>query len=155
MAWTEERVELLKRLRKEGLSFAQIAQQMGGLTRGAVAGKIYYLGLTGARPVRATSSTPITHKPSMPKPKPKPVVPHLRAEDIKPLATDDLSVMTVDDEHCRWPVDRPGTEGVQFCGQPKDGPNKDGVPSAYCASHRALGTNSLQGRKGNGKWKRT
>ncbi|MEC7092081.1 MAG: GcrA family cell cycle regulator, partial [Pseudomonadota bacterium] len=36
MAWTEERVELLKKLWTEGLSASQIARQMGGVTRNAV-----------------------------------------------------------------------------------------------------------------------
>jgi GcrA cell cycle regulator len=45
MPWTDERVELLKKLWTDGLSCAQVATQMGGLTRNAVIGKIHRLKL--------------------------------------------------------------------------------------------------------------
>ena len=53
MAWTEERVELLKKLWAEGLSASQIAARLGGVTRNAVIGKVHGWGFRGARPVRA------------------------------------------------------------------------------------------------------
>ncbi|HDL16571.1 MAG TPA: GcrA cell cycle regulator, partial [Rhizobiales bacterium] len=52
MAWTDDRVELLKKLWAEGLSASQIAGQLGGVTRNAVIGKVHRLGLSG----RATTS---------------------------------------------------------------------------------------------------
>lgn len=46
MAWTEERIALLKRYWDEGLSASQIAEVMGeGLSRNAVIGKAHRLGL--------------------------------------------------------------------------------------------------------------
>lgn len=45
MSWTDERVELLKRLWSEGLSASQIADQLGGITRNAVIGKVHRLKL--------------------------------------------------------------------------------------------------------------
>ncbi|WP_448586820.1 GcrA family cell cycle regulator [Thermaurantiacus sp.] len=46
MAWTEERIALLKRYWLEGRSAAQIAEALGeGLTRNAVIGKAHRLGL--------------------------------------------------------------------------------------------------------------
>jgi GcrA cell cycle regulator len=56
--WTEERVELLKKLWLEGLSASQIAGVLSeGVTRNAVIGKVHRLKLTGrAKP--ASSSTP-------------------------------------------------------------------------------------------------
>ena len=54
MGWTDERVELLKKLWLEGLSASQIAKQLGGVTRNAVIGKVHRLGLSG----RATPSQP-------------------------------------------------------------------------------------------------
>mgnify|MGYP000890834825 CR=1 FL=1 len=38
MNWTDERVELLKKLWAEGLSASQIATQLGGVSRNAVIG---------------------------------------------------------------------------------------------------------------------
>ncbi|MEM9967265.1 MAG: GcrA family cell cycle regulator [Pseudomonadota bacterium] len=53
MSWTEERVEILKKLWGEGQSASQIAKELGGVTRNAVIGKVHRLGLSN----RATSTT--------------------------------------------------------------------------------------------------
>lgn len=53
MSWTDERVELLKKMWAEGQSASQIAKELGGITRNAVIGKVHRLGLsnrTGATP---------------------------------------------------------------------------------------------------------
>ena len=50
MSWTEDRIELLKRLWDQGQSASQIADELGGgITRNAVIGKAHRLGLK-ARP---------------------------------------------------------------------------------------------------------
>src|ERR1700710_339430 len=56
MGWTDERVELLKKLWLEGLSASQIAGILGeGETRNAVIGKVHRLKLSGrAKPASAT-----------------------------------------------------------------------------------------------------
>ncbi len=46
MNWTDERVELLKKLWAEGLSASQIAAQLGGVSRNAVIGKVHRLKLS-------------------------------------------------------------------------------------------------------------
>lgn len=47
MGWTDERVELLKKLWMEGLSASQIAAELGdGVTRNAVIGKVHRLKLS-------------------------------------------------------------------------------------------------------------
>ena len=46
-SWTDERVELLRRLWDDGLSASQIALQLGGVSRNAVIGKVHRLGLAG------------------------------------------------------------------------------------------------------------
>ncbi|MEO0635396.1 MAG: GcrA family cell cycle regulator [Pseudomonadota bacterium] len=55
-SWTDDRVELLKKLWLEGLSASQIAAQLGGVTRNAVIGKVHRLGMSGR--VKASSSSP-------------------------------------------------------------------------------------------------
>src|SRR2546423_15376928 len=45
--WTDERVELLKKLWADGLSASRIAVELGGITRNAVIGKVHRLGLSG------------------------------------------------------------------------------------------------------------
>lgn len=53
MSWTDDRVEILKKLWGEGQSASQIAKELGGVTRNAVIGKVHRLGLSN----RATSSS--------------------------------------------------------------------------------------------------
>ena len=50
MAWTDERVELLKKLWAEGLSASQIAGRLGGVTRNAVI-LVSLLPVTGVRAI--------------------------------------------------------------------------------------------------------
>ncbi len=54
MSWTDERVELLKKMWGEGQSASQIAKELGGVTRNAVIGKVHRLGLSN----RAGSTAP-------------------------------------------------------------------------------------------------
>ncbi|EJF91228.1 GcrA family cell cycle regulator [Bartonella tamiae] len=60
MNWTDERVELLKKLWSEGLSASQIAAQLGGVSRNAVIGKVHRLKLSGRG--KPTKSTPRANK---------------------------------------------------------------------------------------------
>ena len=49
MSWTDERIEQLKTLWKQGLTASQIADEMGGVSRNAVIGKAHRLALNRAR----------------------------------------------------------------------------------------------------------
>ncbi len=44
--WTEDRTEKLRKLRNEGFSANQIATELGDVSRNAVCGKVYRLGLS-------------------------------------------------------------------------------------------------------------
>ena len=74
MSWTDERVELLKKMWGEGQSASQIAKELGGVTRNAVIGKVHRLGLSnraGAAP--APAATPAKPEPkAAARPEPKP-----------------------------------------------------------------------------------
>ncbi|GAA6179395.1 GcrA family cell cycle regulator [Shimia sp. NS0008-38b] len=59
MSWTDERVELLKKMWGEGQSASQIAKELGGVTRNAVIGKVHRLGLSN----RATGGAKADAKP--------------------------------------------------------------------------------------------
>ncbi len=63
MSWTDERVELLKKMWGEGQSASQIAKELGGVTRNAVIGKVHRLGLSNR-----TNGAPAPAKPEAPKP---------------------------------------------------------------------------------------
>lgn len=46
MTWTDERVDVLKKLWADGLSASQIAAQLGGVSRNAVIGKVHRMKLS-------------------------------------------------------------------------------------------------------------
>ncbi|AUR04395.1 GcrA family cell cycle regulator [Phaeobacter inhibens] len=86
MSWTDERVELLKKMWGEGQSASQIAKELGGVTRNAVIGKVHRLGLSNrnsgtakpaAEPKEKPAATPkpapaaAATAPAKPKPQPK------------------------------------------------------------------------------------
>jgi len=71
MAWTDDRVDILKTMWGEGKSASQIATELGGVTRNAVIGKVHRLGLSN-RPAKTTKATTAnTAKPSKAAAKPK------------------------------------------------------------------------------------
>jgi GcrA cell cycle regulator len=53
MSWTDERVDLLKKMWTEGKSASQIAKELGSVTRNAVIGKVHRLGLSSRGPEAA------------------------------------------------------------------------------------------------------
>ena len=79
MAWTDDRVETLKRMWGEGASASQIAKELGGVTRNAVIGKVHRLGLSNrnadeAKPASQTSAKPApAPKTAKPDPTPAPL----------------------------------------------------------------------------------
>src|SRR6056300_1947697 len=70
MSWTDERVEILKKMWGEGQSASQIAKELGGVTRNAVIGKVHRLGLSN----RATSNSSVKSE-AKPKAAPKAAAP--------------------------------------------------------------------------------
>lgn len=82
MSWTDERVELLKKLWGEGHSASQIAKELGSVTRNAVIGKVHRLGLSNRNapepeaapaPTAPEAKAPPAAKPA-PQPEPEPVI---------------------------------------------------------------------------------
>ncbi len=79
MSWTDERVDVLRKMWGEGQSASQIAKELGGVTRNAVIGKVHRLGLSN-RTATAAAAAPKAEakaKPAAPsgpaaKPEPKP-----------------------------------------------------------------------------------
>ncbi|PJE32203.1 GcrA cell cycle regulator [Pseudooceanicola marinus] len=86
MSWTDERVELLKKMWAEGQSASQIAKELGGVTRNAVIGKVHRLGLSNrsggggasaqaapaAKPEAKAKPAPKREAAPAPEPKPEP-----------------------------------------------------------------------------------
>jgi GcrA cell cycle regulator len=159
MSWTDERVELLKKLWADGLSASQIAAQLGGVTRNAVIGKVHRLNLSGrAKPV---SSTPRPRKMRTAPPHrttrsyvsgntalkvhAHPVARRVPApvpiEDLVVPISLKVSLLALNDQMCKWPIGDPGSEGFHFCGHR----NFNSLP--YCEYHSRLAYQPVNDRR--------
>lgn len=158
MAWTDDRVDLLKKLWAEGLSASQIAGRLGSVTRNAVIGKVHRLGLSG----RATTSRMKSHRPRqrmaakrMAKSRYATIGnPALRAlynaetnvylpptEELVIPVAERKSIQTLTEATCRWPIGDPQNTEFHFCGKNK----VPGLP--YCEFHARRAFQPPQSRR--------
>lgn len=159
-AWTDERVELLKKLWSDGLSASQIAAELGNVTRNAVIGKVHRLGLSGRAKSAAQPATPRnaaprkapTRSPSHPMGNPAAAIrgahalapsalPETEVETAQqPLPSEDVvipfservTIMELREYMCRWPMGDPTTPEFRFCGAR----SQTGMP--YCGYHARI-----------------
>jgi GcrA cell cycle regulator len=156
MNWTEERVELLRKLWAEGLSASQIAAQLGAVSRNAVIGKVHRLKLAGrgrtaaqparakkpaaakpagtaARPVRAATASSIGANALQPMfdAEPARAVYRSSSDVVVPISRR-LSLTQLTERTCKWPNGDPLTEEFSFCG------NDAGENGPYCGFHAKL-----------------
>jgi GcrA cell cycle regulator len=166
MGWTEERVELLKKLWADGLSASQIAGRLGEVTRNAVIGKVHRLGLAGrATTSRMRSPRPrnrVSHLPLRPtrvqyrthgnvalKPMFMPMEQPTVALALVPSIVEELNIpaalridlLDLKECMCRWPVGDPQDENFHFCGRQKS----HGV--SYCEHHARVAFQPAARRK--------
>ncbi|MEP1518095.1 MAG: GcrA family cell cycle regulator [Nitratireductor sp.] len=159
MNWTDERVELLKKLWAEGLSASQIAAQLGGVSRNAVIGKVHRLKLSSrGRASAAPNRTKKTARPGAAgKPAPRSsgarVLPQTvgatapntaldadaaprpmprPAENVVVPISRRLSLADLTERTCKWPNGDPLHEDFHFCG------NETGESGPYCTYHSRL-----------------
>ena len=154
MSWTDERVDLLRKLWTDGLSASQIAAELSnGITRNAVIGKVHRLGLSGrvktnapaaaarprvqaprvAKPVQSRPMTAVRGNTVMvieartfEAPAPRPV------EEVVVPICERVTIMELRESMCRWPLGDPSTSEFRFCG----GPSPIGTP--YCTFHERI-----------------
>lgn len=162
MSWTDERVDLLKKLWMDGLSASQIAAELGGVTRNAVIGKVHRLGLSGraktpssssaARPKRNNRSNGFAARPAR---NGQRVLsgPHLpvaaqgngsgsiHQEVLEAPTALKLELTQLSEQTCKWPIGDPATENFFFCGHGI----KDGSP--YCPYHSQLAYQPVTDRR--------
>lgn len=151
MTWSDERVELLRKLWIDGLSASQMAAQLGGVTRNAVIGKVHRLNLPGrAKPV---ASTPRPRKPRSASPRrssgrshiqgntplkihAQPAPPRIPTtqpiEDMVAPLSLNVSLFNLNDQMCKWPEGDPAADDFHFCGHRP----VNGFP--YCEYHSRL-----------------
>jgi len=149
LTWSDDRVELLKKLWEGGLSASQIAAELGNVTRNAVIGKVHRLGLSGR------AKTPSSAAPRQRKARPaaqmmrvsRPVsrgnTALAHAFDLEmepdPIAFDNvvpmsqrLSLLELNEATCHWPIGDPASSEFYFCG----GKALNSLP--YCAHHSRI-----------------
>lgn len=164
MTWTDERVELLKKLWGDGLSASQIAAELSGVTRNAVIGKVHRLGLSGrgktnpavAQKPRKTirPSTPAAVEPAPFEVAAPPSAPVLVAQvaaepdiaiadDIDIPFSERVTIMELRETMCRWPLGDPTTAEFRFCG----GRAIVGLP--YCSHHANVAYQPAADRRRN------
>jgi GcrA cell cycle regulator len=163
VTWTEERLELLKKLWGEGLSASQIAAELGGgMTRNAVLGKSHRLGLVrnGAagvstprpRTVSRPLGSPLTAEPPMQlgptpainttsqQPSEETRAAALLVEEASP-PTQGLTIMELREGMCRWPMGDPTKPEFRYCGSH----GVVGLP--YCTHHAQIAYQPTSERK--------
>jgi GcrA cell cycle regulator len=145
MSWTDERVELLKKLWSDGLSASQIAAELGGITRNAVIGKVHRLGLSG----RAKSPSSSAPRPRKTRPSGQMMRvsrPQMRGntalafdydaepepELIEIPMAQRKTLLQLSEKTCRWPIGDPGGGEFYFCG----GEAAPDLP--YCTQHSRI-----------------
>ncbi len=160
MAWTDEMVEDLKRMWKEGLTTGEIGKRLN-VSKNSIVGKVHRLGLSGRpSPIKKKEDSAAPAKPQpktvAPKPvktvkeekivapKPAPVekkqpepVKEIFTQPIIPVApkikhNGNLSLTDLDNHTCRWPIGDPKDDNFHFCGK------KVRIGQTYCEEHVAL-----------------
>jgi GcrA cell cycle regulator len=149
MSWTDERVDLLKKLWSDGLSASQIAAELGGITRNAVIGKVHRLGLSGrakspsSMAPRQRKTRTATHmlRVSRPAVHGNTALAPVYEYDVEaePEVVDNVVMMgqrrtllELTEATCRWPIGDPGSDDFYFCG----GQSTAGMP--YCPYHSRI-----------------
>ena len=148
MNWTDERTERLRTLWAQGLSASCVAAQLGQVSRCAVLGKVYRLGLAQRRTSRRANaalgnsramSWAVSSAAHPWRRAASPASPKLRLikSEVAPLPADRpedalalrLPLLALEAGMCRWPIGDPKGEGFGFCGQGQE----RGV--SYCPRH--------------------
>lgn len=126
MSWTDDRVELLTKLWGEGKTAAEIAKELGGVTRNAVIGKAHRLKLSNrVSPIQQNKKPAPVAKPQAP-------VKVIERKMEKACAQDNRQGIPLTDlkpNQCRWPFGDPRDESFGFCGDR----SISGLP--YCSDH--------------------
>ena len=158
MGWSDDRVEVLKKLWQDGLSASQIARQLGGVSRNAVIGKVHRMGLSGrAAPSKPRRTALSGERPARPA-TPRQTLPRARGGSgaapgsapttSRPLriryldeAPGSATVLTLGAHMCKWPIGDPLSDGFTFCGRRAD----DCGP--YCHEHAQVAYQPAQAKK--------
>ena len=155
MSWTNERIEMLQKLWLEGLSASRIAAELGdGITRNAVIGKVFRLGLSGrakaspntmlGSPLHQKTARRATHRHvnslqvmgntalALDPLVVEALGPSNAREVVVPIS-EPVTILELRASVCHWPIGDPAQPEFRFCGAkklPGQGP--------YCACHSRI-----------------
>jgi len=145
MAWTKDRVEILKRLwADKSLSARQIAGRLGGVTRNAVIGKVHRLGLPGRAPSsrrtrRASRGSAGPQAAAQQRPETRlgivetGAVPVGAPQEAARLPNGEYAtVLVLREGMCKWPIGDPTDAEFRFCGR------HAGTGNTYCEAHAQI-----------------
>ena len=146
MSWTEERVSLLKKLWGEGHTAAEIAKQLGGVTRNAVIGKAHRLKLSNRVSPIQQNKKPANKNIERKATKKSSSVTSVSSHNIGSVTSapknvqvtysntsgELYSLMDLKPRMCRWPCGDPKHDDFGFCGDA----SMPGLP--YCEEHAKL-----------------
>lgn len=164
MSWTDDRVEILKKLWLEGRTASQIASELGGVTRNAVIGKVHRLGLSGrpspikrkarkntearkAAPkkravnTKAVSTTKTARKVTAVQKPSTNVVKLPNRDDSFVPANGGKTMMELRESMCKWPMGDPKSEEFRFCGCKA----VESLP--YCEHHAMIAYQNVSKRR--------
>jgi len=134
MSWTDDRVALLKKLWGEGKTAAEIAKELGGVTRNAVIGKAHRLKLSSrVSPIQQNKKVAAPKREAAPaqnneRKTVRPRVPAYTEDENRPRVP--LSELKAGE--CRWPIGDPRDKNFGFCGCKA----LPGLP--YCMEHAQI-----------------
>ena len=127
MSWTEERVALLRKMWGEGKTAAEIAKELGGVTRNAVIGKAHRLRLSNrVSPIQQNTKKPSRIAEMKAAAKAAAAVPRAVIQ-VKGIKLSELK-----EKLCRWPLGDPKEPDFLFCGCQA----VPGLP--YCGDHARI-----------------
>ena len=173
MSWTDERVELLRKLWTEGLSASQIAAELAnGITRNAVIGKVHRLGLSGRVKSAQAPSAPRPRAPAAPR------APQTHSQRVTPtrtvssapMMTRGATALALETEAYAAPIERPAEDVVipmservtimdlreAMCRWPLGDPStpefrycggRSDIGAPYCSHHSRLAYQPAQDRR--------
>jgi len=129
MSWTDDRVATLKKLWGEGKTAAEIAKELGGVTRNAVIGKAHRLKLSNrVSPIQQNKKV-ATPKPQNQNTQAPAATPRKRIKEYVDDGRERIPLTDLKAGECRWPMGDPRESNFGFCGC-------KALPSLpYCLEH--------------------
>lgn len=158
MTWTDERVDRAKQMFRDGYSAQQIANDLGGISRNAVIGKLHRAGVKAkyeqARPTKhftrpnRTKPARVPHSQQLSKTQTLadnslkmrmrggpvqlvPAEPRRKPSPNEPVSKR-LSLVELTEHTCKFPIGDPGHDDFHFCGCEKE------LAESYCEFHMVV-----------------